>query len=94
LCDSLYLFDYLNAIATILSYNHKNTSAIISNSQYVVARRAFALPDEAIPLLLGDCFGKNQERLAATLFIMRIAAFFGSRIRKARKIRKQENFSF
>jgi hypothetical protein len=29
----------------------------------VVARRAFALPDEAISLLMGDCFvGKNAPR--------------------------------
>ena len=43
---------------------------------YVVARRVLVLPDEAIPLLLGDCFGKEQERLAATLFIMKIYDHF------------------
>ncbi len=38
----------------------------MNDENYVVARRALALPDEATSLLRGDCFGKNQDRLAAT----------------------------
>ncbi len=55
------------ACESITHFKHEGARRFL-NMNHVVARRALALPDEATSQSLGDCFGKEQERLAATCF--------------------------